>query len=220
MRPHAPDAPAVQAGNLVFAAGQIASDDRSGVAAEARIDPAFPYYGSSIKRQTRYILQKLGAKFEAAGTSLEHAVKAHVFHTDLRNFDAFDEAWREFFPDRPPCRATVGMAGDAGARLPRSDRPDRHRSLDPGQGLHLDRAARAGQLFGGDGSRRFRFRGRADGERLQDRRAGGGQDRSGVSVSTVPTSSGRPATSSNNFATTFSRPPAPRSTTWSRPTSI
>jgi enamine deaminase RidA (YjgF/YER057c/UK114 family) len=109
--PPALETPAVRAGNLVFAAGQMASDDRTGVAAEARIDPAFPYYGSSIKKQTRYILKQLAATFEAAGTSLEHAVKAHVFHTDLRNFDAFDEAWREFFANDPPCRATVGIAG-------------------------------------------------------------------------------------------------------------
>ena len=109
MRPDIADTPAVRAGHLVFVSGQIASDDRTGLAAEARIDPAFPYYGSSIKRQTRYILEKLGAKFKAAGTSLDHVVKAHVFHTDLRNFDAFDEVWREFFPTQPPCRATVGM---------------------------------------------------------------------------------------------------------------
>jgi len=35
-----------------------------------------------------------------------------VFHADLRNFDAFDEVWREYFPKQPPCRATVGMAGN------------------------------------------------------------------------------------------------------------
>ena len=102
---------AKRAGNLVFASGQLASDGRSGIAAEARIDPAFPYYGSSIKRQTRCILERLAAEFEQAGTSMAHVVKAHVFHTDLRNFDAFDEVWREFFPGDPPCRATVGIAG-------------------------------------------------------------------------------------------------------------
>jgi enamine deaminase RidA (YjgF/YER057c/UK114 family) len=109
--PPAPETPIARAGNLVFAAGRIASDDRTGIATEARIDPAFPYYGSSIKKQTRYILKQLAATFEAAGTSLNHAVKAHVFHTDLLNFDAFDEVWREFFPKDPPCRATVGIAG-------------------------------------------------------------------------------------------------------------
>jgi enamine deaminase RidA (YjgF/YER057c/UK114 family) len=95
----------------VFAAGRSAGDERGGLAADARIDPAFPYYGSGIKQQTRYILDELSATLEAAGTSLRHAVKAHVFQTDLRNFDAFDEAWHEFFDEDPPCRATVGIAG-------------------------------------------------------------------------------------------------------------
>ena len=67
MRPAALDAPTAKAGNLVFASGQIASVDGSGVAPQARIDPAFPYYGSSIKRQTRFILDKLSKIFEAAG---------------------------------------------------------------------------------------------------------------------------------------------------------
>ena len=112
MRPAALDAPAVKAGNLVFASGQIASADGSGVAPQARIDPAFPYYGSAIKRQTRFILDKLSKTFKAVGTSLDHAVKAHVFHADLSNFDAFDETWRDYFPKQPPCRATVAIAGN------------------------------------------------------------------------------------------------------------
>ena len=105
------DAVIRRAGDLVFASGRHAADDRTGIAPQARIDPAFPYYGSSIKKQTRYILQQLKAEFEAAGAALENVVKAHVFHTDLRNFQAFDEVWHEFFPNRPPCRATVGIAG-------------------------------------------------------------------------------------------------------------
>jgi enamine deaminase RidA (YjgF/YER057c/UK114 family) len=99
------------AGNLVFASGQLACDKHNGVAPEAQIDPAFPYYGSSVKKQTRYILQNLKAELEAAGTLMDHVVKAHVFHTDLANFHAFDEAWYEFFPAKPPCRATVGIGG-------------------------------------------------------------------------------------------------------------
>jgi enamine deaminase RidA (YjgF/YER057c/UK114 family) len=100
-----------RAGNLVFASGRLATDDRTGVAPEARIDPAFPYYGSAIKKQTHYVLRQLKADFEAAGASMQHVVKAHVFHTDLNNFHAFDEVWHEFFPNQPPCRATVGIAG-------------------------------------------------------------------------------------------------------------
>ena len=102
--------PAARAGHLVFAAGQLASDFTQGIAAEARVDPAFPYYGSAIKKQTRYILENLAKTFTAAGTSLDHVVKAQVFHTDLKNFNAFDEVWKEFFPTPPP-RTTIGTTG-------------------------------------------------------------------------------------------------------------
>lgn len=47
-------------------------------------------------------------ELRSAGISIDHVVKANVFLTDLHNFDAFDEAWLELFPHRPPCRATVG----------------------------------------------------------------------------------------------------------------
>jgi enamine deaminase RidA (YjgF/YER057c/UK114 family) len=46
-------------GPWVFAAGQIASDYKTGVAPEARRNPAFPYYGSDIKLQTHYVLGNL-----------------------------------------------------------------------------------------------------------------------------------------------------------------
>ena len=102
--------PAVRAGHLVFTAGQLASDFKNGVATEARVDPAFPYYGSAIKKQTRYVLDNLAQTFKAAGTSLDHVVKAQVFHTDLMNFSFFDEVWKEFFPTPPP-RTTIGTTG-------------------------------------------------------------------------------------------------------------
>jgi len=109
-RPLANYTPAARAGTLVFAAGQLASDFNEGVAAEARVDPAFPYYGSAIKKQTRYVLENLAQTFKAAGTSLSHVVKAQVFHTDLANFSGFDEVWKEFFPEPPP-RTTIGTTG-------------------------------------------------------------------------------------------------------------
>jgi enamine deaminase RidA (YjgF/YER057c/UK114 family) len=100
-----------RAGGLVFLSGQNASDQRGGVVAEALLNPAFPYYGSAIKKQTRYILGKVKEELRSAGISTDHVVKANVFLTDLHNFTAFDEAWLEFFPHQPPCRATVGTPG-------------------------------------------------------------------------------------------------------------
>ena len=101
---------AFKVGDMVFAAGQIASDYRTGVPPEARVDPNFPYYGSNIKKQTRYILENLKKTFEAAGSSLDHVVKAQVFLTDPNNFNGLDEVWREYFRVPPP-RTTVGTSG-------------------------------------------------------------------------------------------------------------
>ena len=44
-RPLAHYSEAVVSGDLVFAAGQLASDFKTGVPAEARRHPSFPYYG-------------------------------------------------------------------------------------------------------------------------------------------------------------------------------
>ena len=109
-RPLANYSEAFTLGDFVFAAGQIASDYKTGVPAEARKQPNFPFYGSDIKLQTTYILNNLKQTFEAAGSSLDNVVKAQVFMTDLRNFAAFDEIWKEFFKVPPP-RTTVGTSG-------------------------------------------------------------------------------------------------------------
>jgi len=100
----------VLAGETLYAAGQIASDYETGVAPEARQDPAFPYYGSNIQKQARYILQNLRSVFEAAGCSLADVVKSQVFMTDLNDFFYFDQVWKEFFPSPPP-RTTVQVSG-------------------------------------------------------------------------------------------------------------
>jgi len=101
---------AYSVGGLVFAAGQLASDFKSGVPAQARRHPSFPYYSLDIKLQTRFILDNLKRTFEAAGSSLREVVKAQVFLTDLNNFNAFDEVWKEYF-EIPPARTTIGTTG-------------------------------------------------------------------------------------------------------------
>src|SRR5262245_62697497 len=72
--------------------------------------PNFPFYNSDIKLQTRYILGNLKKTFEAAGSSLDNVFKAQVFLTDLNDFFAFDEVWKEYFKV-PPARTTVGTTG-------------------------------------------------------------------------------------------------------------
>src|SRR5437773_5524538 len=95
--------------NTVYAAGQIASDYRTGVPPEARQDPAFPYYGSDIQKQARYVLGNLRSVFKAAGCDLKDVVKSQVFLTELNDFYYFDQVWKEFFPSPPP-RTTVQVS--------------------------------------------------------------------------------------------------------------
>ena len=101
---------AFDVGGLIFAAGQLPTDFKTGIPPEAKKDPNFPFYGSDIKKRTHYIMKNLARTFEAAGGSLDHIVKAQVFLEDLRDFHAFDEVWKEYFKI-PPARTTVGTTG-------------------------------------------------------------------------------------------------------------
>src|SRR5262249_18986742 len=109
-RPLANYSEAMVAGPWIFAAGQLASDFKTGVPAVARKHPNFPFYGSDIKLQTRFVLENLKKTFEAAGSSLDNVFKAQVFLTNLNDFFAFDEVWKEYFK-LPPARTTVGTSG-------------------------------------------------------------------------------------------------------------
>src|SRR5205823_5803810 len=100
----------VLAGETLYAAGQIASDYKTGVPPEARQDPAFPYYGSDIQKQARYVLNNIRSVFQAAGCDFKDVVKSQVFLTDLKDFYYFDQVWKEFFPSPPP-RTTVQVSG-------------------------------------------------------------------------------------------------------------
>src|SRR5262249_55977647 len=69
---------------------------------EARKQAGFPFYGSDIELQTTYILENLKKTFEAAGSSLDHVVKAQGVLTDLANFHGLDTVWERYFKVTPP----------------------------------------------------------------------------------------------------------------------
>jgi reactive intermediate/imine deaminase len=98
---------AVKAGPYIFTAGQIPTDFAHTIAPAAQIDPSFPFFGRSINRQTAYILDNVRAVLEAAGSSLDHVVKAHIFLKDSQYFQGLDEVWRNYFRIDPPARTIV-----------------------------------------------------------------------------------------------------------------
>ena len=95
----APFSPALVWQDLVFVSGQVGRDGKSGVA------PA------DIAGQTRICLENVKALVERAGASLDDALKATIYMTDMAGeFAAMNEVFRTFFPGTPPARSTVGVA--------------------------------------------------------------------------------------------------------------
>jgi 2-iminobutanoate/2-iminopropanoate deaminase len=101
-----PYSQAVQAGDLVFASGQIPIDPATG-----------EFVAGGIAEQTEQVLRNLTAVFEAAGVEMNQVVKTTVFLADMDDFTAMNEVYGRFFGDAPPARATVQAA-----RLPRDAR--------------------------------------------------------------------------------------------------
>ncbi len=91
---------AVSANGLVFASGQLGLDPTTSKLVEG-----------GVEAQARQALTNLRAVAEAAGTSLELAVKVNVYLTDMADFQAVNAIYTEFFPgDQPPARAAVAVA--------------------------------------------------------------------------------------------------------------
>jgi 2-iminobutanoate/2-iminopropanoate deaminase len=88
----------IQAGNLVFTAGQIGLDPATG-----------EFAPGGVQAQARRALQNVGGVLEAAGTSYAHVVKVTVFLADMGDFKAVNEIYAEFFTEPYPARSAVAV---------------------------------------------------------------------------------------------------------------
>ncbi len=102
--------PAVRVGDYIFVAGQMATDFRTGVPPEAQANPIF-WEGSTIRRQTEYILKNLAIALEAAGSAMDHVVKAQIWLGDMGDLPRMEDAWRAAFPKDPPARTVLPATG-------------------------------------------------------------------------------------------------------------
>src|SRR5207249_875830 len=93
------DAQAIRCGDLVFVAGQVALDPKTN-------QPS----GGDVAAQTRRVLDNIGAILQHAGTSLAYALDSLVFLRSASDFDAFNDAYRAYFPTDGPPRTTVQAA--------------------------------------------------------------------------------------------------------------
>jgi 2-iminobutanoate/2-iminopropanoate deaminase len=101
-----PYSQAIKSNGLIFTAGQVAFDPATGQLVEG-----------DVARQTARVMENLKAIVEAAGSSLDRALKATVYLKDMNDFGAMNEVYARYFPANPPARSTVEAA-----RLPRDVR--------------------------------------------------------------------------------------------------
>lgn len=97
-KPGMPYSKAVKANGFLFVSGNVAVDAVSGAKGEG-----------DIKDQTRLVLKNLKQIVEEAGSSFEDVVRVNVYLTNIADFNGMNEVYKEFFPDLPPTRTTVGV---------------------------------------------------------------------------------------------------------------
>ena len=90
---------AIQVGNFVFVSGQIPLNPETGELIEG-----------DISQQIDQVFKNLKAVAEAAGASLQNAVKITVYLTDLSHFATVNEIMAGYFEQPYPARAALGVA--------------------------------------------------------------------------------------------------------------
>ncbi|MCK9366107.1 MAG: Rid family detoxifying hydrolase [Metallibacterium scheffleri] len=102
-----PYSQAVRVADTVYLSGQIALDPRSG-----------QMVAGDISAQARQVFANLAAVADAAGGSLQQAVRIGIFLTDLNDFAVVNQVMQAVLQPPYPARATVGVAAlPRGARV-------------------------------------------------------------------------------------------------------
>jgi len=91
---------AIKLGSLVFTSGQVGINPQTG-----------EIVTGGIEAETRQVLTNVKHVLEAAGTSMGQVVKTTVFLQTMADFSAMNAVYAEYFPDDPPARSTIAVAG-------------------------------------------------------------------------------------------------------------
>ncbi len=102
-----PYSPAIKAGDFLFISGQLPIDPQTG-----------QLVSGSIEDQTRRCMENIKLILAKAGGSLKDLVKVTIYLADMKDFEAVNRAYGEFFDLEPPARSCLGVASlPKGARI-------------------------------------------------------------------------------------------------------
>lgn len=94
-----PYSQAVRIGPMLYTAGQIPLDPKSG-----------QIVSEDVAAQTKQVLENLTAVLRAEGMDFSNIVKTTVFMTNLGDFQTMNEIYAGYFNDLPPARSTVQVS--------------------------------------------------------------------------------------------------------------
>ena len=94
-----PYSQAITNGQLIFTAGQIAIDPKTGA-----IVPG------NIEEQTHQVIRNIEAILRAIDVDLEAVMKTTVFMTNLADFTHMNKVYEQYFDNNPPARSAVEVA--------------------------------------------------------------------------------------------------------------
>ena len=94
-----PYSQAVRHGDTVYCSGQVALDPATG-----------ELVGGDFEAQARRVFDNLKAVAEAAGLSLDDAVRVTIYLVDLGHFPVVNAIMAEYFREPYPARVTIGVS--------------------------------------------------------------------------------------------------------------
>ena len=94
-----PYSQAVKANGMVFVAGQLPLDPKTGALVPGGVEP-----------QTERVMENIKAILAASGLTLQNVVMSNCYLTNMDDFAKFNAVYAKYFPSAPPARATVGIS--------------------------------------------------------------------------------------------------------------
>ncbi|MCE3009923.1 MAG: RidA family protein [Proteobacteria bacterium] len=98
--PIGPYSQAVEVGNFVFCSGQISIDPQTN-----------NVFMGDVKTQTEMVMKNVEAVLKQAGLTCRNVIKTTIFLKDMADFVVVNEVYGRYFPENPPARSTVAVAG-------------------------------------------------------------------------------------------------------------
>lgn len=89
----------IRTGSLLFCAGQIPLDPKTG-----------QMVSDDIGEQTKRVLENIAGLLKAAHLTFDHVVKTTIFLTSMDDFQTVNEIYATYFRENPPARSTVAVS--------------------------------------------------------------------------------------------------------------